>query len=267
MATIWEETKVQTKKMKDKSFREKAEYFWEYYKIHTVLAIVAIVFISSIVHAYVTAKDYGLSIIMINAVSPDSTSDYSQWISDLTSLTQIDTKEYEIYIDDTITLGTGTNTANAEYASQQKLAALMSSQSIDLIIANTSQFEHYSQLTCFADLRDILPDDEVKKYENANMIYYTDASTFSDFDNDNMDADEIQSAYIVDHHDASSMKDPVPVGLFIDNGTLIADANLYTYLLGIETFQGYPQNAVIGIPVNSPRIENAVIGMHYILND
>lgn len=265
MATISEETKKQTSKMKGKPLKEKLAYFWEYYKIQTLIVAVALGITFSLVHSFVTAKDYALSVLLVNAIAPDYSSDYSEWTNDLNELIDFDQKKYEVYIDGSITIGVATNNANAEYANLQKLAAMMSSQSIDLMTANTSEIEHYAQLDYFYDLRKILSSEELEKY--SDIIYYTDAATFSDFDDEtNLNVVDDQAAYTVNHHDPDSMTDPIPVGLFITDNSRIAQKNLYTYLAG-STYQGYPEEGVIVVPVNTPRLDAALTGLKYLLNE
>lgn len=266
MTTIWEETKAQGAKMKGRPFKEKLQYFWEYYKIPTLIFLGTVFIVGSIVKAIVTSKDYGLSIIMLNAVPMDMNEDYSEWKEDLTQLLQLDTKEYEVVIDANMSLGISTATANSEYATQQKFAALMSSKSIDILISNTAQLEKYAQLEYCYDLRDLLTADELAKYDG--QIYYTDRATFADYDDEtNMDVEADQAKYDVDHHDPASMKDPIPVGLFMTENTLISDKMCYAYLEGNQSdmYQNHPQEAIMTVLVNSPRLEESKLAIKYFM--
>ena len=270
MATIWEETKTQTAKMKGKPFKEKLGYFWEYYKIHTIIFVGALGILISIIHAFVTAKDYALSVVLINSIAESITDNGGEditasWISDLNNLIEFDQKEYEIAIDATLTMGGANSSANSEYASMQKLAAMMSSQTLDIIISNTPIFEQYSQNEYFYDLRNIYTADQIDAFKEAGLLYYTDAATFSDYDSNTIDVID-QSVYIVDHHDPESMKDPVPVGFFLLPTTRLGSCELYSYFTDEDTFQGYKQEGVMGIPVNTPRLDNVLIAVDYFLN-
>jgi len=268
MATIWEETKEQTSKMKDKPFKEKLEYFWEYYKIHTLIVIGVLTILISIIHAVATSKDYGLGIVLMNIVSPDFETDYSDWQNDLYDILDLNTKKYDVFIDDSISIGGANNSGNQEYSSQQKLAALMSSKCIDILVSNTSEFEHYAQLEYFFDLREILPEETFKKYEEAGLIYYTNAATFSDYDDEfNTSVSETQASYTYDHHDKTTMADPIPVGIYVKADTKLYSKDIYIYLLGVDNYQGYPQEPILGIPVNCDRIDAAILGTNYLLSE
>ena len=265
MSTIWEETKAQGAKMKGRSLREKLEYFWEYYRIHTLVAVVITVLVVSLVHAWVSARDDALSIVLINSLAETMEDTIPKWTDDLTGLLDIDTKKYEVTIDASIMLGSDTATANQEYASSQKLVALMGTSSIDILVADTAIFEQYAQNECFCDLRDIYNADELSAM--SGLIYYTDASTYSDYDSPDLDTTQKQAAYIVDHHDPSSMKEPVPVGIYMSDDTLIGKSGIYSYLTATDSYQGHPKEAVLGIPVNTKRPDAALKGTEYLMGD
>jgi len=264
MATIWDETKKQTAKMKGRPKKEIAGYIWEYYKVHIIIFVISVFIIVSILKTIITAKDIGLGVVLINAVPLEYSTDYSDWKDDLTTLTQIDTKKYEVSIDDTISLGQSSATADSAYSSSQKLAALMSSKSIDIFVADSVIFERYAQLECLSDLREILPADLYSAYEEASLIYYTDLATIGDYDNDEVDdVNSLQASYVVNHKDPSSMKEPVPVGIYVTETNRIYGKGIYLYTDTQDNYQGYPQSAIIGIAINTPRPEEAVQALQY----
>lgn len=265
MATIWEETKTQSAKMKGRPLKEKIEYFWEYYRIHTLAAAVIITLTVSLIHAWVTAKDDALCIVLINSLAETTDGTMQGWKDDLTERLNFDPKKYEVTIDASVMLGSDTATANQEYASAQKLAALMGSSSIDILVADTAIFEQYAQNECFRDLRDIYTADELAAL--GDDIYYTDASTYSDYDSADLDITEKQAAYVIDHRDPSSMKEPVPVGIYMGEDTIIWQTGIYAYLTAADTYQGHPKEAILGIPDNSQRLDAALLGTEYLMGD
>ncbi|MBO4900155.1 MAG: hypothetical protein J5509_07675 [Lachnospiraceae bacterium] len=263
MTTIWEETKKQGSKMKGRPLSEKIAYFWEYYKIHTLVGATVLILVISLVHAWATSKDYILSIVMVNSIAAQIDDIDTNWISDLNERIEYDPKKYEIYLDTTMLLGQGSESANQEYANLQKLAAMISAQSIDIFIADTESFERYAQNEYMYDLRNIYTEEELQKY--SDILYYTDAATFSDYSSDvDPNAYPDQSVYIVDHHDPDSMKDPVPIGFFADDTTVVGSSGAYAYLNPDDMFQGHPKEGVIGIMINTPRLDNAKIGIDYL---
>ena len=67
MATLREDTKAEWDKMKDRPFKEKLDYFWEYYKIHTIAAVIAVIAVICIVHSLVTSKKYALFVAVVDS--------------------------------------------------------------------------------------------------------------------------------------------------------------------------------------------------------
>lgn len=264
MATIWEETKAQGAKMKGRSLREKLEYFWEYYKIQTIAVLTILVIAFSLVHAWATSKDYALSIVMVNSIAAQIDDVDTTWISDLNERIEYDPKKYEIFIDTTMLIGQDSESASQEYASLQKLAAMISAQTIDIFIADSETYERYAQSGYMCDLRDIYTAEELEKL--SDILYYTDAATFSDYSDDaDPNSYPDQSVYIVDHHDPGSMKDPVPIGFFADDSTVVGSSGSYAYLNPDDMFQGHPKEGVIGVLINTPRLDNAKIGVGYLI--
>ena len=262
MTTIWEETKTQGAKMKGRPLKEKLDYFWEYYKIHTIVAATVIALIASLVHAWVTSKDMALGVVISNSMAGAMEGVTDKWIQDLSELIDFDPKKYEVSIDTSIMLGSASNSADQDYANMQKMAAMFSASSIDILTADSEIFERYAQNEYLHDLRDLYSDEELRKFEG--HIYYTDASTFSDYEDTETDVMAKQAAYVIDHRDPSSMKEPVPVGIYADESTLIGQSQIYFNLDSLEPYQGHPSEAIIGIAVNTPRAEAAKTGLEYL---
>ena len=160
-------------------------------------------------------------------------------------------------------IGNGTN-PNIEYAAMQKLTAYLTSATIDVFIADSYVFEQYCQNRNLYDLRDIFTEEELESM--SDIIYYTDAATYSDYDDvTNLDVAADQAKYVIDHHDPTSMKDPVPMGLFVTDTSRLGSTEAYSTLENFEDYQGYPSEAIIGITRNTTHFDSAVAAMKYFL--
>ena len=105
MATLREDTKAEWDKMKDRPFRERLEYFWEYYKVHTIVAIIAVIFVAAMIRSYVTSKDYALFIAVVD--SYDLAGGTTEgWSMDLADIIGFDKDDYEVYIDSSFQFST-----------------------------------------------------------------------------------------------------------------------------------------------------------------
>ncbi len=261
MATLREDTKAEWDKMKDRPFKEKLSYFWEYYKVHVIVAIIAVIFVVAMIRSFVTSKDYAVFIAAVDSF--DATGETKGvWAEELADIIGFDKDDYEVYIDSTVQFGGDSASTQSDYVSAQKLTALLTSRSMDIMIADMTVFEQYAQNDCFVDLRDIYSEEELSSMEG--LIYYTDAATFADYQSSEMNVYEKQAEYTIDHHDPSSMKDPVPVGFFAAEGTRVGDSGMYDHLKDTEEFQGHENEAAFGILKNTERYDNAVTGISYL---
>ena len=263
MSTLREEEKARWKEIKDKPFKYKLEYFVDYYKWHVIGVIVAILIVVAVIKTIVDYRDYALCVVMINTEAITTDEAAIQWASDLEDILDVDTDKYQVYIDTSIMIGNGAN-SNLEYAAMQKLTAYLTSATMDVFIADSSVFEEYCQNRNLYDLRDIFTEEELESM--ADMIYYTDAATYSDYDDiTNIRVSEDQAAYTVNHHDPESMKDPIPMGLYVTADSRLGSSPAYSTLEGFEDYQGYPAEAIIGITRNTTHLESAIEAMKYFI--
>lgn len=251
--SIHDEIKAQQQKTKDMTFKGKLSYFWDYYKIHTLAAILVTAFIVSFIHSYVTHKDYAFYAILINPmVYGDNTDTPVMWAEEFQEYAGIDPEEYQVYFDTSVMLS---DDAGSQYdiANREKMMAMMQVGDISTIIADTETFESYAQFEYFYDLKSLFSEEELAPYKD--LLYYTDAASFDDVETDLLQNDQGQQAVYekdIDHTNPASMADPVAVGICIPmENNKLADAGYYDYLKeNNTTFQGHPSQIVLGIPVN-----------------
>lgn len=266
MSVIDEIREEQKKALSTMTFRQKLAYFWDYYKIHTIVTIVVLAFVISFVHQYVTNKDYGFYAALVNAHANSYDDELSSlWAAEFQKYAQIDPDEYLVYIDTSISLAEG---FDAQYAltNQEKMLAMMQIGTVSVIVADTETFERYAQNEYYYDLKSLLSAEELEKY--GSYLYYTDAATFVDASDDTYyDADERTNPadLVIDHRDPSTMEQPVAVGIILTGNNMIADSGYYAYLTDTDTvYQGYPSEPVLGIPVTNKEPELALRFLEYI---
>lgn len=237
------------------STKEKFAYFWDYYKIHTIVVICVIAFVISFVRQIQENKPYAFYAVLMNAFSGlDSNDTNVMWENEFLEYAGIDPETYRVCIDTSLTQSADGG-SQYEMANRQKMAAMMHTGDIHAIIADTETFESYAHMETFYDLSEVLTEDEFALYQD--LFYYTDASAFDEEDGDTLtEMEAIQKAYyakVIDHSDPSTMEKPIPVGIRIPtSGNKLADAGYYRYLQeGDYSFQGYPMETVAGIPLSA----------------
>lgn len=237
------------------SFKEKLAYFWDYYKIHTIAVICLIALAVSFVRQIAANKPYAFYATLLNAVTGAENTDTSViWENEFLEFAGIDAEAYRVCIDTTLSLSSANSGSQYEMANRQKIAAMMHAGDIHAIVADTETFESSAHVQTFFDLSDIFTADELAPY--ADLLYYTDAAAFDEDSGRTLtEMEAAQKAFyekVIDHSDPSAMEKPVPVGIRIPtSGNKMADAGYYRYLQdGGLSFQGYPSETVLGIPLS-----------------
>lgn len=249
------EIKEQRQKTKDMSTKGKFEYFWYYYKVHAIVTVIAVIFVAALIRQYVTSKDYAFYAALINANT--AYIENNQWSDEFAEYAEIDTEQYLVYIDPTFTIS-DRDSSQYSASNTEKLIAMLRSGDIDILVADTEIFENYAQNEFFMNLETVLPEDVLEKYQN--NLYYTDAATYDNADDDAYyyDIDEWVNpdTFVINHHDPSTMEQPVPVGIFLPEGSKIMETGCYNHLKENNiVYQSYPSEAILGIPVTSTKLD------------
>lgn len=256
-SSMYGEVKEQRQKTKDMTLKGKISYFWYYYKIHALVTVCVLALIGSFVYQYVTNKDYAFYAVVMNADT--NRIEDGQWCDEFAEYAEIDTEEFATYLD-TSFIYSSTNVSQYSVSSMEKFLVMVQTGLIDVIAADTEAFESYAQNEVFLNLETALPKEILEKYKDC--FYYTDAASFDNGDDDTYLSEEERpnpSTYVIDHHDASSMEQPIPVGIFLPEKNKLMETGCYDYLsYGEVSYQGYPSEAIIGIPVTCTHIDTVI---------
>ena len=201
--SVHEEIKEQHEKTKDMTLKGKLSYFWYYYKVHTIVAILVVIFIISCIRQIVTNKPYAFYAVLLNAENTPENIDTSfLWEDEFQTYAEIDTDSYQVNIDTSVTLSSD-GVSQYDVANRQKMTAMMHVGDIHAILADTENFESYARLDFFYDLTSIFTDEELAPY--ADFLYYTDATAFDEDTGDTLEEMEAAAQEIyeltIDHGD------------------------------------------------------------------
>ncbi len=160
--SLADEIKRERKKgLEGKSFSYKFKYYAGYYKWYVVGALALILIIASIVKTMLTAKDNALCVALVGAsFEPD----YELFIHEFEQISGTDDK-HEMTIDSNYAVlsdGEGT----LDVSSQEKLFVTIAAGETDVIIAPAEAFARMAQYGYLMDLRDVLPENDIKGYED-----------------------------------------------------------------------------------------------------
>lgn len=194
--SMGDEIRLQHQKLKGQSLQKKLDYFWDYYKVHTIIIILAACMFGSFLHGIITKKETVLSIAYINAFS---NIDDEVFMDDFESFLQINPKKQEAILDSTYYLDD--NSASpyaATYA--QKFSTMAMAGKLDVVVADEENFTFYGDQGFFQDLSNILSPEQISQYQ--------DSFLYCDLPND-------------------ELNEMVPVGINVTNANKICATESY----------------------------------------
>lgn len=234
---ISEEIREQRKKFREMSPKKKFEYFWEYYKIPTFAIIGVIILVASLARSMIeNSKDTVLYAAFINA-SPAP--DYEAMQRSFADRLGVSLDEVFVTIDSSFQLSSEL-TSTSDLAGTQKLMAMSAANQLDILAADVETAKYLAGNGYYTDLRTILPEDLLQKYE-PYLVYYT-------FDPATKKAQMEESGIPYEEDDLGPFEtlEPVPYGI---------SSEAFSDIL-YDIYYGMP--SVVGICVSGTNIENAV---------
>ncbi len=166
--SVNDEIREQHSKIKERTTKEKLAYFWEYYKVHTLVAIIAVLVVSNFIYTLATRKDSALETAFVNTYLGQEV-DTEQMAADYIAYAGIDAKEYQAVIDGSMYIDyEGMDQYSA--ANMQKLMAMVSARSLDVMVTDDLYLEHNMAAGMFGDLSELLPAEVLAKYED-RLLY------------------------------------------------------------------------------------------------
>ncbi len=247
-----DEIREQQKKLQGKTFKEKLGYFWDYYKVHTIVALIVLILGGALIRDIVTSKEEAFSATLLNAYGSERQSIFED---DFAGYAGIDTETYSCYIDTTSTLNYKM-TSEVDLAIFQRLVAMAQTGGLDVVTGDLMPFTHIAGTGMFLDLRDVLTDEEYARYEP--YFYYIDGVLLEDDDEDVTYDSDGSTDFIdtsIDHTDPSSMEKPIPVGIYLPDSAKLEEYGCYT--LSGET-------PIFGFIFSSARLETAKQFLQYL---
>lgn len=224
---VWDDIKKQHKKVRKKGFKAMASYFWDYYKVPTAVIIIIALFSFYLIRDMASNLPYGFYAMMINStMHPDG----EVIGEDFAGYAGIDTSSYNVLIDTNQTLSTSSyNTYDV--STQERIMAITAAGDLDVMIADQSVFEQYARNSYMTDLRDLMSEDELKKYDG--YIYYVDGAILKAIEDGTYE--QAASENTADNESQGSQDDPSVAGSnSAATDETISDEEI-SYMLGISS--------------------------------
>lgn len=222
--SLRDEVHIQHQKLSGQPFSKKMEYFLDYYKVHTIIIVLLACMFGSILHSIITQKETVLSIAYINAF-PNVEDEI--FIDDFENYLGINLKKQQVVLDSGYYIEEESTSPYALTYSQKFSTNAMAGK-LDVVLADTTNFDFYGSQGFFYNLNVILPPEVLAQY--THDLYYADLPT-----------DEIS--------------EEVPIGIKINKANKICETACYPNT-----------DAYFGFVAGSEYVDNALSYLNYLTN-
>lgn len=208
---VMDEFKEEREALKHGTFKQKVQYFWEYYRWHTLAVILIGIFAFYMIYMYATKKEEILYGAILNCYALENAEAYSR---EFVEYAGYDPEKYEAGFDSTVSVNFDEFDVNAS-ASAEKLAMYMAAYQLDVMIAGDQIFENYANGGTFTDIRDHLTEEQIAEYEP--YFYYVDFPLVQQIYEAETNTDTSFDPEIPDPSKPELMEDPIPVGIYVES--------------------------------------------------
>lgn len=168
---LQDEIKQEHKKVKDMTLKGKIKYFWDYYKIHTIVGILVIIGIAVFIRDFISSnRPMYLDAIMVNTIldyeDPKGIDD------DFAEYANVDRDTYNLSIDTSVSISMEFND-EMSMAAAQKIMALFQAKSIDVLVGPEEIIDYYAVSDAYDSIYKYLSKEQISLLEeNGYPIYY-----------------------------------------------------------------------------------------------
>lgn len=161
-SSISEEEQHVKKQIKNMTKKERIRYFWDYYKVHTIVVIIILFLVGVFIKEKITQKDIALNVAMINTFAQLDEEEVSL---DFLPYAGISPEDYTIYLDASPIM----NTEVFDHGSMgytQKITAMVFAGQLDSIICDTQVIDYFYDGEYFGDLEKMLPSEKAAAFKD-----------------------------------------------------------------------------------------------------
>lgn len=219
---LMDEFREEREAIKQKSFKEKVSYFFDYYKWHVIGGVALTAFAISLIHSFLTHRDWAFYGAFINAYQTPA---YDAFREDFAARADIDLKEFDVQFDTSMYVTDNTHDQST-LDTMERLTVYIAAGDVNVMAGGLSIINQYAYNGFFQDLRQILPQDLQEQLEP--YYYYADTTLMAEI-NAQQESGTMTSTprYPSDPANAESMTEPVPVGLYIQDCPRIQEAFIF----------------------------------------
>lgn len=218
---VMDEFKESRERIKNGSLKDKVIYFFDYYKFHVLVTIFVVTLLTILIRDITSQKEDAFYAVIMNSILRDT--EYIDAFHDnFAEYCGVDTNEYDVMIDNSINFSDNP-VDELTMSASQRLVALTASNTIDVMVGDSTIFPDQANQGMFCDLREILSEEQIAKYEP--YFYYVDEA-YIEYIDEALDSYEPNLVLPdpIDPTKPEEMEKPVPVGIFVTDSRTLKDA-------------------------------------------
>lgn len=237
---------------KNGTWKDKWNYFTDYYLVGTIAIIAVIVFGTYFIYDTVTKPDVVLNGAIVNTLNFEKKArSVSELADDFEEYAKINPEEEEVTFSGNLSL---TGEQSSDYQTSQAITVPAQAGVMDFVICPLENILDYAYGGLFVELDTVLTAEQMEALQP--YFFYMDRAVFQEradaFDN-NINASDIP---IPDPKNPDAMKEPVPI--FLNISACEKVTNTYGYEV---------TDLVFGICMNAPNPETISKFVDYIMNE
>lgn len=213
---VMDEFKAERETIKNASLKDKAIYFFDYYKGHVIAALVIIFVIGSIIHQWVTHKEIVFHAVMMN--STKITEEVETYPMEFAEKLGLDTDEYDIRFDTSIYI-TENFYDEAVVANMQKLVVYQMAGDVDTMISDYTTAESYVYNDSFVDISLYMTDEQIEKLEP--YFIYADQAIIDAKGAARESGETPEEVIYPDPQRPDEMENPIPIGISLKDSPAV----------------------------------------------
>lgn len=231
---VMDEFREERDAMKHSTLRNKLQYFWQYYKWHTIVILGIIACVSNVIYTQITEPQIELNGIILNANSSEIEERSDNLIDMFIEEKNLSlTRENFQFDTSLIFLSTGkTEAVTSNYSTFQVLQTQSASGKLDFITGDALGMTTLSYRNYFVDLRTVLTDEQFKKYEP--YMCYMDLAFMEEMEKSLAYYDESVLLEYPNCKNPDTMENPVPVLIDMSSSKKITD--VYNFPIDTPVF-------------------------------
>lgn len=245
---VMDEFKAEREAMKNKSFKERLLYFWDYYKWHVIGGAAGLFLLGTLIHDVLTNKDYAFYGAFINTAP---LYDAEEFVDAFEAKLPLDFENEEAVLDATYYISENANN-DLSVSSAQKMIIYISAGDVDVIATDEGTISNYALNESLFDLRTILTEEQIASYED--YFYYVDMEQIRLKTLDEANSVEPTPVDQIDPRRPDLMTEPIPVAIYVPE-----DSRVLSYYLFSE---GEP---VLAVPVTGTNVDWSLMFIDYAL--